>query len=341
MRDILFLAIGDWGNVGASLAAAGRSVGMDCISFDYCHHPFDYHIKSSLLDEVDPNSKGTGHWNMKKYADEFKAVVLMQSRSPGFFAVEKRSWQKWAVFHGTNPFQPSWVDFNKICDVQFCQTSDMLGHGLVNEQWLIPPVDTEYIKPIFSESETIKSKGLIFGHNARHGGTKGTPFINEIMEKFRGRCTFESSSEVTVGGIIPWSENIKRMGKYDVYILALGIPIMLEKEQLAINSNGVEYYTKLSWTTLTGEWGITALETAALGKIVVAQFAGISRYEKEFNCVCPFVVIEADHLDIAIEKVLSFSPEKIVEIQRQTRKWVEDAHSYKPTGLRLKKFLID
>ena len=52
-------------------------------------------------------------------------------------------------------------------------------------------------------------------------------------------------------------------------------------------------------------------------------------------------MIEADNLDATIEKVLSFSPEKIVEIQKQTRKWVEDIHTYKITGLRLKKFLFD
>ena len=264
MRDILFLAIGDWGNVGASLAVAGREVGMDCISFDYAHHSFGYHIKSSLLDEVDPNSKGTGRWNMKKYADDFKAVVLMHSRSPSFFAIEKRSGQKLAVFHGTSPFQEHMLGFNKICDVQFCQTADLLGHGLVNEHWLIPPVDVEYIKPIFSEPEIIKNKGLTFRHNARHGGSKGTPLIDEVMEKFRGKCKFESSSENTVGGIIPWPENIKRMGQCDAYILSMGYPIMLEEAQFMLNSNGVGYYSKQSWTTLTGEWGVTALETAAL-----------------------------------------------------------------------------
>jgi hypothetical protein len=264
---------------------------------------------------------------MRKFADDFKAVVLMHSRSPSFFKIEKRSWQKWAVYHGTSPFQERLLGFNKVVDVQFCQTANLLGNGLINEQWLTPPVDTEYIKPIFSEPEIVKNKGVTFRHNPREGGTKGTPLINEVMEKFKGRCKYESSLDTETGGLIPWSENIKRMGQCDAYIVSMGFPIMVD--------------SKPSWTTLTGEWGVTALETAALGKIVVTQFGGLSKYEKEYNCVCPFVLIEGDRLDATIEKILSFSPEKIVEIQKQTRKWVEDFHSYKPTGLRLKKFLID
>jgi len=318
MRDIVFLSIGDWANVGASLAAAGREVGMDCVSFDYKHHPFGYLTKSSLLDEIDPGFAKRGRGDLRKFTDDFKAVVLMHSRSPAFFGfkkediIEKRSWQKWAAFHGTTPFRESLLGFNEIVDVQLFQTADLSEHGMVNEQWLIPPVDTEYIKPVFSESEIIKGKGLVFRHNPRHEICKGSSVVNKVMENFKSRCNYEFSSEQKL-----WPENIERMGQCDAYIVSMGETNIGE-----------------------GEWGLTALEAAALGKIVITQFGGLSKYEKEYNCVCPFVVVENSRLDIAIEKVLTISPGEIVDRQKQTRKWVEDVHSYKPTGLRLKKFLI-
>ena len=326
MRDILFLSVDDYANIGASLAIAGRTVGMDCVSIAEFHHVFEYSDKSLLLKDVIGSLFPVEE--LQKFADDFKVIVMMHAHPfhypEGWLCgkrwsqkgIYKRSWQKWVVFHTVRPIAPGKANiFNKVVDITINQTADMFGNGGINEQWLIPSVDTECIKPVFSDPEMIKKNKITFRHNPRHEGCKGSVIVNEVMKTFKDKCNYEFSSEIK-----PWPENIKRMEQCDVYIVSMG----------------------------EGEWGITALETASLGKVVVAQFGGLSKYEKEY-CVCPIIVVEAtggntnnpSDLNDAIEKILSFSPERIIELQKQTREWVERFHGYKPTGLRLKKLLID
>ena len=62
-----------------------------------------------------------------------------------------------------------------------------------------------------------------------------------------------------------------------------------------------------------GEWGITALEAAALGKIVVTNFLSIDRYKIEYGD-CPLVVCNTiDQLKDNISELSKMSKEEILE----------------------------
>lgn len=311
LRDILFISTNDWANVGAGFAAAGRKVGMDCLSVANCHHELNYFEKSVIWKNV-ADVKGSLYIGLQGLADQFKVIVMMHAV---LTPIEKRDWQKWAVFHGGGAFRQdpkkACNTFNKVVDMTFLQHGEFFGLGCYNEKWLIPPIDTEYIKPVFSDSKTIGEIGLTFGHYPR-GGAKGTEIINKIMEKFKGRCNYRWEA----GNEVPWIENLKRMSDSgDVYIE--------------------------SFLGSLGEWGgITVMEAAGLGKIVVTQARTFDKYEQEYNCTCPIVVANTPSaLNEQIERLLSFSPETIVELQKKSRGWVETIHGYIPTGLRLKRFL--
>ena len=308
MRDILFLSWADWANVGAGFAAAGRKVGMDCLSVTDQHHELNYVEKSTLwkkciLTDIE---------DLQKFADEFRVIVMLHSQ---LIPIEKRSWQKWAAFHGGGAYRSAPKNvcnkFNKIVDINLIQHGEFFGFGCYNEKWMIPATDTEYIKPMFSNTKTIREIGITFGHYPR-GPSKGTETINKVMEKFNGRCNYRWEA----GNEVPWIENLKRMrNSGDVYIESL------------LGS--------------LGEWGgVTVMEAAALGKIVVTQATTFDKYEQEFNYKCPIVVANTvSALSEQIERLLSFSPEEIVELQRKSRDWVENVHGYIPTGLRLKRLL--
>jgi len=87
-----------------------------------------------------------------------------------------------------------------------------------------------------------------------------------------------------------------------------------------------------------GEWGMTTLEAAALGKIVVTNFLSIDRYKIEYG-ECPlFVCNTLEQLEKNILYLSKMNKEEILEKKKETRAWVEKFHSYKAVGERLKGF---
>ena len=115
-------------------------------------------------------------------------------------------------------------------------------------------------------------------------------------------------------------ENLERINKCDIYIEAM--------------------QPKLGSFTY-GEWGVTALEAAAMGKIVLSHFLSKYKYEKEFDA-CPIFTINNKYdLKNQLRTVLLMKEWEVRKFQSLTRAWVVKNHSYKPTGERLKKLLND
>ena len=87
------------------------------------------------------------------------------------------------------------------------------------------------------------------------------------------------------------------------------------------------------------EWGITALEAAALGKIAITTFRGLEEYRKQYGD-CELVVANTENeLRERVEEIMSWTPEQILEKKKATRRWVETYHSFEAVGQRLKKII--
>ena len=85
---------------------------------------------------------------------------------------------------------------------------------------------------------------------------------------------------------------------------------------------------------------MTALEAAALGKVVIGQFDNRETYEKEYG---PSPIITANTEEELVEvlnDLSTWSPDKIRQQQLMTREWVERHHSFESIGERLKGILV-
>ena len=208
---------------------------------------------------VHPNYKKTAIQadtkEMRKEALRADVIMFMHSKhiNLGINFGDKKVF----VFHGGSKYRHNSDKINKvfnpIVDKTIIQTSDLLGRGAKNERWLLPPVDTENIVPDY---ERLSSDKIIVGHFPSSSLEKGTNIINEVMlnhliyykENF---IYFYDHKKVS------HEENLKRISLCDVYI------------------------EQIRW----GEWGVTALEAAALGKIVITNFKSINRYRQQYgNC---------------------------------------------------------
>jgi hypothetical protein len=296
--DIVFLSVEDWANVGASLAEACRRIGLNAISAVQKQHAFSYHLKS----ETANTSK------MREIAAGARAVVHMHTQ---FFPLKSdRPGQKVAVFHGGTRFRLNPTAYAEKyyhrTNLTLIQTGELFGFGCKNETLLIPPIDTDHIQPNIRDWKHMAG-GLIFAHYPRATGNgvwaKGTDSIREVMEGFPG-IRFWSDTKV-----VPWEQNLGRMGGCDVYIERLSPEVK--------------------------EWGLTALEAAALGKVVITNWTHRKEYGKVYSS-CPLIIANSqDELRERVAALLSAPAPEIHQLARESREWVVENHGLKPTGERI------
>ena len=89
-----------------------------------------------------------------------------------------------------------------------------------------------------------------------------------------------------------------------------------------------------------GNWSITALEAAALGKIVITNFESSALYKQEYGEHKILVANTTTKLKDIIQQLLDLDQDRIIELKKETRKWVEEYHSFEAVGKRMKEHVF-
>jgi hypothetical protein len=305
--SVLFLAINDWANVAHTYAESLKRVGIKAKAFSMNELDFKYPKIAETY---------TSFQRMKQVVDAADTVVLMHSH-PHFAKLPfDLSEKKVAVFHGGSQYRnnPTLMNavFNPIVDVSLVQTGDLLGLGAKNEKWVLTGIDTDRIKV----RKTPTAKKLIVAHYPHKSAVKGSVFINHVLKKMAKKMDFIYSHN---DDVVPYKKNLDRIAKCDIYVEAM-MPTLNDKPY--------------------GEWGVTALEAAALGKVVVSHHLSRDRYNKTImppGWECPIRPISTGkELEDQIKFILT---QNIPQMQKDTRKWVVKFHSLKAQGERLKEAL--
>jgi len=207
--------------------------------------------------------------------------------------------------------------FNPIVNATIMQFPTLLNKGAKNEHLIYYPVDTDFIQPYF---RTNNNKKIIVGHFPSFAAGKGTIEIVEVIKELKEnnniKNRFEYIGYKTISSqTLPWEQNLKRMSKCDVIIETLK-PILRGKE--------------------FGEWGNTAIEAAALGKIVITNTHSRELYKKEYGeWFEPIIANTPEELRNKLLEIFELTDKEILEKQKATRAWVETKHGMKPTAERL------
>jgi len=224
----------------------------------------------------------------------------------------KLNGQKKVVQHGGSVYRQNANDMNKEfsdVDATIIQCPDLLGLGAKNESLIYYPVDTDMIKPTGNGG-----KKLRIGHFPSNPEVKGSDMIERLMRAMKIEYEFKYDFEY-VGSreTVPWRDNLKRMGECDIIIECLN------------PQQGKAVY---------GEWGNTALEAAALGKIVITNSLKEDIYKQEYGH-CELLIANSlnamkNHLGLLLDGGININHKK-----EATRQWVVEKHSMKATAERL------
>jgi len=113
---------------------------------------------------------------------------------------------------------------------------------------------------------------------------------------------------------VEYNNQLDRMSDCDVYI-----------EMFQMMLAGKEY----------GSWGITALEAACMGKIVVTNGMNQDVYKDHYGDCALQIVNTEDAFRDKIKELINMSSDQLKGLQIYTKKWVSK-HSYLATGKKIK-----
>lgn len=171
-----------------------------------------------------------------------------------------------------------------------------------NLHYIVSPVE-------FDCAPLANQHPLVFAHYPSNYEVKGTGKISEMIEPFRKKMIWK----MDVTQLVHKSQ-LQRMANCDVYI-------ELFKPEL----NGNPY----------GCFGVTALEAAAMGRIVVTNNLHNKVYTDAYGRL-PFTIANTEKaFTNTINGLLNLSLEMIRDMQKQTWEIMRENHSYEATGRKI------
>ena len=303
---ILNCCMSDWANLSHNNAIALRSVGIDCEDVKQNHHTFNYDSESNLLNINAIKSK----------IENADLVQIFHTDVTMLHLCKEVGHNNIFVWHtGTNYRQESQRmndEFNPYVKKSFMDEGEFYNLGAINPIYIAAAIDTNKIKPIERKID------YSIGHYPSNSKVKGSDNIDYVVDLLK--FAYDSIIDYTTNrAIVKHSSQLKRMQECDIYV-----------ELFAPEQNGFNY----------GHFGVTAMEAAALGKIVVTCHCSEDVYKNEYGVNTPFYVITGEKgLYKILESLIKKTPEEIKTIQNETREWLVKYHSIEATGLRMKKHI--
>lgn len=302
---IINICDSDWANFSFENCQAMRAVGLDAHSFKLIPHHFGYEKESTVVDKI------TLQWEIR----DADIIQIMHSNIWMLNLCKKFRNKKLYVYHTGTTYRENSerinAAFNPFVIRAFTDQTEFIGTGMKGEYYFTSPVDIDRFS--FSEWQSDK---VTFAHYPSSTSIKGSEIINRTLRRLSAELELDYKYNSTA---VKHSEQIKRMGECDVYI-----------ELFSPYLNGKKY----------GCFGVTALEAAALGKVVVTNHTTAHVYNQFYKVNTPFVCPKDEaELYLCLKRICELSKNNLEIKKLETRFWMEQNHSYRATGILIKKLL--
>lgn len=292
---VLNLATHDYANFSHDNANALRSVGVDCVDLKRCPHEFNYKTESEIYTD-------------DVFFDEIKKadiIQIMHSDENICRIIRNRFFsKKTVVWHTGTAYRQGFKRlngmFNDFVKISFLALGEFGNLGAAKPVYSVGAIDTEKIQPVFNGKKEV-------GHFPSSVENKGTANVVKLMQElgigFNVKTNRVSSEE--------------QLNRYN------GIGIYVEMFNLMQNNRPY------------GSWGITALEAACKGRVIITN-ENNNMYKDTYGESALFIANTEQEFK---EKMRLIMRSDILELQKKTREWVVKNHSYQATGERLKNIL--
>lgn len=237
-------------------------------------------------------------------------VVVVHHSHPHLFELAKNNCKGKVIITHTGT---RYREGHKELDILFKDTTEITDQTEFfainpNLHYIVSPVEFE-LAPLYNDGK------LKVGHYPSNAEVKGTDKILELVEPFKDRMIWKHDTK-----IVDHYFQLERMAKCDVYI-------ELFKPEL----NGRSY----------GCFGVTALEGAAMGKIVITNNIRQKVYSDAYGQAPMTIANNEWSFKNILNTLLNMDRLMIRSIQKESFEIMKENHSYQATGQRILKVIND
>jgi hypothetical protein len=298
----------DFSNFAFSISEALKSVGQDCHSYKLQDHPFKYPKQSDIVTLEEMVSKVKEADVVQFFHDNLSLFNMIAANCKN---------KKLIAYHTTSLYRRDYDKLNELMNPFIHKAvncmPEFMGKGAKNEVYMVGAVDLEALK-----ERMCNQKSNIIGHFPSNARVKGTKNILDVLKETK-LAEFVFKHDI---GIEKYEEQLKRISECCIYI-----EMLTEKDGL-----GNDY----------GDFGITALEAAAMGCVVITQCNNLDIYRKHYGDPFFFIANTKDDLKGLLEgfikndfnqlnKYCDYSPVKTSPVN----------HSYKASGEYIMKNILN
>lgn len=207
------------------------------------------------------------------------------------------------VYHTGTRYRENYLELNKLFAGITTVTDQTELMKLGQHHYVVSPVNVA-INPSF-----IRTSRVNIGHYPSNTEVKGTDDIVRMLSKFKGRFNFRFSAQQ-----VPHSKQMERINRCDVY---------------------VELFKPVLWGREYGCFGVTALEAAGLGKLVITQDLNAGIYAEHYG-KNPFILANCEtKFKSVIEMILDADTKALQMLQKTSHQITQENHSFEATGQRV------
>ncbi len=297
----------DYANYGYELSESMKLVGIDAETFALRRHAFGY-IKQATHTTVEQIVLQCRKADviMVMHTDEVLYNVVRAFRNKKTIIV----WHTGTRYR-QNPdkYNQMW---NDVADKVVCCLGEFMDMGCKNPAYFNMTIDVDSFVPNFKAQNP-----LLIAHYPSNQIVKGTATVKMILSEIRNGNRGKVVTSIDTA-IIRHDRSLIRMRQCDIYV-----------EMMATEQTGKRY----------GSFGTTALEAAAMGKIVVTNDTDAHIYKEHYGECALIICNDVDSMKEKLNELANMPIQKIIELKKQSRLWVERNHSRKSSGIRMIKLL--
>lgn len=238
---------------------------------------------------------------MVRLAKQAEVIQIMHSDAAIFDAV-KHLGKRMIVYHTGTRYRENHLHLEQVFKGITSVSDQCEFMHLGDHKYIVSPVELD-MAPLCANTH------LKIAHYPSHAWTKGTDKIIEMLQPVHGKFEWQHST-----ALVGHKEQLSRIAKCDIYI-------ELFKPEIRGNPYGC--------------FGVTALEAAAMGKIVITNNLFPKVYTDAYG-TCPMTIANTEeHFSNYINQYLKADKNFIRSIQKQNFELMKENHSFTATGNRI------
>lgn len=299
---MLNVCVDDWANFSHNIANSLRSVGVYCDDVKLNPHINNYSSQSKVITRQ----------HLSEIVNDYDVINCIHNNFRLFAGYYAHSQSKiHNVFYTGSDYRNNHIHltdyFNHFVNKSVICLGEFANHGAKNMSYFIGGTE---LTPHFRKLKY----PLVVGHYPSNSEVKGSERICRVMREFKSEKIVFDFDETQLSH----DEHIKRLDRCDIYI-----------ELFNENLNGKKY----------GSWGLTAMEAASLGKVVMTMNLSDDVYQKYYGDHKLNLFTDDKSFKDTLNKIISMSLTEIEAMQYNTYNWVNQKHSLMASGYHLKNIL--